>query len=108
MSIETTSKEAPEVFDYKDYKIYLAEALAYRRHRERGAQARLAEAIHCQSAYLSMVLKGSAHLSLEQAQGTNVFFGHGELAAHVFLLLVQGARAGTPALRTYFRKQLDA
>ena len=84
------------LFEFRDYKAYLRQALERRREHERGSQARLAESLRCQSAYLSMVLRGSADLSIEQADGVNVFLAHSAKESHFFLILVQRARAGTP------------
>lgn len=101
-----TAVSRPQVFDFDDYRAYVKAALAAERLVRRGAQARLAEAVGCQSAYLSMVLAERAELSLEQAAAANAFFRHGEQEAHYFLLLVQRTRAGTAALKRYFQDQL--
>ena len=95
-----------DLFSYTSYKPYLEARLGGKNQRK-GAKSRLAESMNCQSTYLSQVLHGSAHLSLEQAAAANQFFSHGKEAAHFFLLLVQKDRAGTPALRDYFREQIE-
>lgn len=92
------------VFDFKDYKAYLREV---ENHGPlRAFRSRLAEAAACQNAYISQVLNGSQHLSLEQADG---IAGLLQLApdekAH-FLLLIQHARAATPSLRKFFAEQI--
>lgn len=93
-----------EVFDYKDYKIYL---LALKKKlRRHGLASAWASAINCQPSYISQVLKGAAHLSLEQAQTLSQKIGHNQEQTHFFLLLVQLARAGTKDLKTYFDSQI--
>lgn len=94
------------IFDYKDYKTYLNETLAKRPGRGRGMRSAMARAVRCQTAYISQVLNGPAHISLEQAESLNRFFGHHPEEAHFFLLLVQIARAGTRELQKYFSEQL--
>jgi len=96
----------PEPFDFPDYRTYLQAALAALRREQKGVQGRLATHMGCQPAYLSMVLKDRAELSLEQAASANEFFEHSEGASHYFLLLVQKARAGTAKLKHYFEAQL--
>jgi uncharacterized protein (TIGR02147 family) len=71
-----------------------------------GVRSQLAQAMGCQLAYLSQVLKGEAHLSLEQAEAANRFLGHGRDESNFFFLLIQLARAGTPALREHLREEM--
>lgn len=98
---------SPDVFSYQNYVTFLREALAFKRDVVRGAQARLAEHLTCQSAWLSMVLSGKADLSIEQSVGVGEFFGMGSMQRHYFVLLVQIARAGTSDAKSYFRDQLE-
>lgn len=90
------------VFDFSEYRAFVVAALEHERAERKGAQARLAAHMGCQSAYLSMVLKGRADLSLEQAAAAAEFFHLGDEARHYFLLLVQRERAGSESLRRYF------
>ena len=46
-------------------------------------------------------------MSLEQAFAANQFWNHNDDESHFFLLLVQHQRAGTPALRAWFKHQID-
>lgn len=89
------------VFRYQSYKGYLTSRLGDVSTRK-GLKSQAASHMGCQSTYISQVLHGSAHLSLEQAQAFNEFIGHSKLEANFFLLLVQRERAGTVALREYF------
>lgn len=91
------------IFEYKGYKPYLNDVLD---QRNRGERSRLAEAIRCHSGYVSQVLNGPAHLSLEQAELVNQFLGHSKDQSHFFLLLVQYERAGTATLKEHFNEQM--
>ncbi|MFN8792431.1 MAG: DUF4423 domain-containing protein [Bdellovibrionales bacterium] len=94
-----------ELYQFKTYFEYLRARLNGK--AARGFKARLASAISVQPAYISLVLKEKAHLSLEQAEATNSFFNHDSQESHYFLLLVQRERSGTKNLRQYFQRQLD-
>jgi uncharacterized protein (TIGR02147 family) len=92
------------VFGFEDYKAYLLARLDGKEGLGKGGRTRLCEAMGCQTAYFSQVLRGPAHLSLEQADALNRALGHGEDESEYFLLLVQQARAGTPGLRSFTRR----
>jgi uncharacterized protein (TIGR02147 family) len=102
------NKKGNSIFDHVDYKAYLCEALLLRGGGKRGERTRLAQAVRCQTAYVSHVLNGSAHFSLEQAEHINRFLGHGPDPSAYFLLMVQAARAGTATLRAHFTGQMRA
>lgn len=95
------------VYDYQDYKKYLFNRLDSEDGLGKGGRSRLCEAMGCQTAYLSQVLNGGAHLNMEQAEAVSRFIGHGDEETEYFLLLVQLGRAGTSSLRTFIKKQLD-
>lgn len=62
--------------------------------------------MNCQPSYISQILNGSGDLSPEQGAQCHEILGHTATEAHCFMLLLQLARAGTPALQDYFSKQL--
>lgn len=92
------------IYDYNDYKSYLNTSLDT---FGKGSRAKLAAAANCQAGYITHVLGGNAHFSHEQAESINHFLGHSEEQGHYFILLVSYGRAGTDALRRYYKKQLD-
>ena len=94
------------IFEFKDYKTYLEEVLGHK-GRKTGKRAEAARFMGCQTAYLSQVMNGDAHLSLEQAFSLNDFLGHDSEQADFFLLLVQKARAGTKPLRQHFEAKIQ-
>ena len=87
------------IYDYRDYKKYLVDFIEKNKGRAKGTRSALAKAAGCQTAYVSQVLNGRAHFSLEQADAINGFCVHTEEEGEYFLLLVQHARAGTESLR---------
>lgn len=89
------------LFEHETYKPYLAE-----KAEERGAKAAWADALGCQRGYITAVVGGSAHFSLEQAERLARFFGLTEEESDYFLLLIQKDRAGTDSLRAYFEGKL--
>jgi uncharacterized protein (TIGR02147 family) len=103
MFIELVSQT---LFEFKDYRQYLNEALPTR-GPERGSRARLAAALGVQKGFISSMLYGSAELGLEQAFKVSQFLQHSSEERDFFMLLVQLARAGSVDLEKYFRKKID-
>jgi len=99
-------KQLKEIYDHANYKAYLRSRVGEKASRK-GLKSSLATAIGCQAGYLSQVLNGDAHLSLEQATLLNTFFAHSKSEAHFFLLLLQKARAGSKNLVDYFNAQIN-
>ncbi len=95
------------VFDYKDYKAYLKATILAKPKGGRGIRLALARSIGCPVSHISQVLTGSSHLSMEQAEGVNEYFGHTLEEANFFLLLLQYSRAGTHALRNRLDSQIQ-
>jgi uncharacterized protein (TIGR02147 family) len=95
------------IYDFNHYKAYFEHKVGTRSQR-RGVKSEIASSLRCQPTYISQVLHGKAHLSLEQADILNVFFGHSKEEAAFFLLLVQKDRAGTISLRRHFEDQLES
>lgn len=91
-----------EIFGFSDYKTYLREHFNRRRDQEKGLRSRLAEAVRCHAAYVSQVLNGDAHFSLEQTELVAKFLTLNKSETGYLLLLVQHARAGTVTLKAHF------
>ena len=98
MSIPTS------IFDYLDYKSFIRDL---DEARPRGFRKALAEAIPCQTAYVSQVLNGGAHFNWEQAESAARFLELSKPELRYFLFLVEFARAGTPALKRVIEEQLE-
>lgn len=95
------------IYGFSDYKQYLIETLDGKMGLGKGGRSRLSEAIGCQPAYLSQVLSGTAHLSLEQGHAANRFFSHSEEESEFFLLLIQFGRAGTTDFRSFIGSKIE-
>lgn len=98
--------ENGSVFDFNFYKDYLR-SLAGPRTERRGVRAMMAKTLGCQSTYVSQVLYGQAHFSLEQAEVLSDFFRQAPQEKVFFLLLVQKDRAGTRRLEQFFLKEIE-
>ncbi|MGK5085103.1 TIGR02147 family protein [Bdellovibrionota bacterium FG-1] len=107
MSKPTFSPQPPTIFEFQNYKSYIDAWIASRPGGGRGEKSRIAGRAKCQLAYVSQVLKGTAHLSLEQTEALSSLFDHTEDEAEFFILLVQRARAGTQSLEHYFDRKLQ-
>lgn len=94
------------VFDFIDYKSYLAVRLPTT-GAERGNRARLAAHLKCQPAFVTQVLTGKPHFSLEHAVLIDDFLQHTADEGRFFLLLVHHGRAGTGPLRNHYALQLE-
>ena len=93
------------VFEYKDYKKYLADLENSGLYKSFRSQ--LAKSAPCQNAYVSQVLNGSQHFNLEQLDGISDFLSISKDEKEHFFLLLQLARAGTPSLRKFFSEQIQ-
>lgn len=95
------------IYSFESYTAYLAHYIRHAPKKGRGLRTALAQAAKCQPAYITRVLQGGGDLSLEQGERVSRLLAHSAEESHYFLLLIQQARAGTPALRDYFRAQLE-
>lgn len=98
--------QTKSLFEYIDYKAYLINRLDHD-PKGRGSRSAFAKAIHCQTAYVSNVLRGHQHFTPEQGEEINHYLAHNEFEADYFSLLLAYARAGTPRLRARIQEQLD-
>jgi uncharacterized protein (TIGR02147 family) len=97
------------VFEYLDYKSYIKATLKIMgaETSARGLRTRLAEAAQCHTAFVSQVLNGRAHFSLEQAARLTGYFGFTKDEKTYFILLVQHNRAGIKELKDHFAEQMS-
>jgi uncharacterized protein (TIGR02147 family) len=94
------------IFDHDDYRRYLKARLT-QGAETRGQRSKLALFLRCQTSFISQVLTGRSHLSLEHALGASEFLGHTPEEREFFMLLVQKAKAGSKDLEGYFESQLE-
>jgi uncharacterized protein (TIGR02147 family) len=94
------------IFEYRDYKKYLNAVLSTE-GATRGSRSRLAEALRCQTAFISHVLNGNSHFSLEHAVVISRFLDHTPEESRYFILLVSLGRAGSKELEEHFKAQIE-
>jgi uncharacterized protein (TIGR02147 family) len=97
-----------EIYNFSDYRSYIKCKIYNGDRAKRGELSSLAEAIPCQTSYLSRVMTGEADLSLEQADSAGKYLGLSQDENSYFLLLVQFARAGTQSLRAHFKRNITS
>jgi len=91
------------VFEYTHYIRYLNDWIKSSGH---GSKSKLAQAAKVQTAYLSLVLKEKAHLSLEQAARLKSLFEFNQEELDFYLLLIQKNHSGSPLLESIFERQM--
>lgn len=106
MNSQNTKSSLNSIYEYRDYKKYVIERLNAL-PKSRGARTKIAKALRVHNTFVSQVLGGHVHFSLEQAEELNRYFEHTEAEAEFFLLLVGFSRAGTKGLKQYYESKLD-
>jgi uncharacterized protein (TIGR02147 family) len=95
------------IFEYSDYKLYLKEKIQSLPSKGRGVKLKLAEYLQCQNTFVSQVLNGEPHFSLEQGARLNNFFDHSNDEAKFFLLLLHFSRAGNSELKKFYQEEMS-
>lgn len=95
------------VFEYKDYKKFILDWIARGPLKGRGLRKQLADAIGCQTAFITHVLAGPHHFSLEQAEASSRWMQLSEAESEFLLLLVMHKRSGSKGLEKVFQKQIS-
>ena len=94
--------EEPNLYEFNSYKDYLKIYLEL----ERGLRSRLAEHLGCQSGFISQVLNGDRHFSLEHTVEICQFLKFDENEEEYFFLLVNFERAGSEKLKDYYSEKI--
>jgi uncharacterized protein (TIGR02147 family) len=97
----------PVIFEFQDYKSYIDAWVQSRPNGGRGERSRIAERVRCHVTYVSQVLNGQNHFSLEQGEALNSLFEHNEEECDFFILLLENARAGTADLKKHFQRKIQ-
>jgi uncharacterized protein (TIGR02147 family) len=96
-----------EIFQYSDYKRYLNDYIRGLPAHGHGFRSRMAEKAGCRVAFISQVLNGHLHLSLEQSEAMNELLEHTTEESDFFLLLTQYTKAGSAKLRERLGAQME-
>ena len=92
------------IYTFEDYKSYIRARIA-EGPREWGLITRLAAAAGCQRSYLSRVLGGSVHLTVEQSHDLCAHWGLGTSETEYFLCLVEIDRAASKTYRAFLERK---
>lgn len=95
-----------DIYRFRSYKAFLKGKVGPSSQR-RGVKRAMAKALRCQPTYVSQVLNGRPHFSLEQGEILAEFFEMPKDEKQFFLLLISRERAGTKRLENYFSEQID-
>jgi uncharacterized protein (TIGR02147 family) len=93
-------------YDFTDYREYLTTILPVS-GPQRGARNRLAEALNCQKGFVSQVLSGRSHFSLEHGMKISKFLQLDPNEEEYFLLLLHKSRAGSKELEKFYDGKLS-
>lgn len=96
-------KQDAKIFSYLNYKEYLRSEIAL---RSSSFTRELCENCNVHRTYISQVLNGKPHLTLEQAISIANFLGLNNFEKNYFLDLIQYNKAGTNDLRDYYKGRL--
>lgn len=93
------------VYDFNDYREFLKFMLPTD-GEQRGIRTKLADALNCQKGFISQVLSGPSHLSLEHAIKVSRFLKLEAADEEYFLLLVHLGKAGSKDLEEFYKKRM--
>lgn len=95
------------VFETEDYRQIIKARLAQKPKGGYGQLSKLADAIGVSSTFISQVYAGTKEFSLEQAVLAAEYIGLNNREKEYFILIVQKARAGHPALTSLLDQQIQ-
>ena len=95
------------VYSTTDYKSLILDWINHPANKKSSTRKSLAEALHCQTPFISHVLNGDYHFSVEQAEACAQWMNLSEQETSYFLLLVLWARAGTKTLKAHLHNQIQ-
>ena len=96
------------LFDFSDYRAYLSAWLKAVKSNKSFNLSRLAEVAGVHPTFLSYILKGKKHLSLEQAALISDHLEHTKLEQDYFITIINLDRAGTKRLHDYWLEKKAA
>lgn len=94
------------VYEYRDYKKFVQDWIEQAPHGGRGYRRALAEAIGCQTPFITHVLSGNYHFSAEQAERCGRWMGLTDQEVEFLVLLVMQQRSGTKTLEKLWERQI--
>lgn len=95
------------VFEFRDYKVFLSQWLKEHPKGGRGQLKKMANHLSVSTTLISQVLNADKHFSLETAADVTEYIGLHSKEAEYFLLLVEHQRAGAFKLKKILEKRID-
>lgn len=95
------------IYEYRDYKLFLKDWLKDHPKAGRGQMKKMADHLRVSTTLLSQALQTDKHLSLETSAEICEYIGLGEKESEYFLLLVDYQRAGAFKLKKILERKLD-
>lgn len=96
------------IFDFTNYRAYLAQWIADQGDRSYGLKGRISAALNISSSLLSQILKEEKSFTADQTSDLSDFMGLSEIESDYLHLLVESSRAGTPKYRDKLKKKILA
>jgi uncharacterized protein (TIGR02147 family) len=94
------------VFEFTNYREYLASWIVSRGDHSYGLKGRIAEVLGISSSLLSQILKGDKSLTPDQSSDLCDYLGLNELESDYFHLLVEKDRAGNPRYKEKIERKI--
>lgn len=94
-----------KIYDFLDYKEFLRRKLPTT-GSQRGIRAKLAQSLGFHAAFISQVLQGEGHFSMEHSLGIGKFLDLSQDEINFFMLLVQRERAASDDLRKFYEAEI--
>ena len=98
--------DTKRLFEFQDYRKYLEFEVRNLLGRQRGVKTRIAQMASIHNSYLTKILAGQVHLTLEQAFKVSKFLNHSHEQRKYFLFLVLKDRSDIPELKDFFELEL--
>ncbi len=95
------------LFDFTQYRPYLAAWIESLGTRSYGVKGRMAAALNISSSLVSQILKGEKNLTPEQTSDLCDFLGLNEIESDYLHLLVEYDKAGTPRYREKLKRKIN-
>lgn len=99
-------RPAVRIFSYEDYKEFLSDHIDSLPGGGRGERRKMADHLGCQMSFITHVLSGEKHFNLEQIFSLAKYLGLSIPETDYIVQLLSFNRAGTVALKEYYRQKL--
>ncbi len=95
-----------DIFEYQSYKKFLRASLPVQGKR-RGIRSRLATFLNCQTGFISQVLNGDSHFSMEHILKICKFLELASKEKDFLVLLASKGKAGNTDLKDFYKEKIN-